>query len=119
MSLPYAAVAMKQPSWGGCCWDGGGVLEVKVAVHVVFAIRLNVVSTETPLHPPLQPVNLEPLAGLAVKVTSPWGNSAWHAVPQMICESLERTLPIPFPASTMVTTRNPPISRTPAGESWA
>jgi len=55
MSLPYAAVAMKQPPppLGGGLWGfGGGALAVNVAVQVVSALRVTL--------PPVQPTPDQP-----------------------------------------------------------
>src|SRR5688572_14815730 len=105
---------MKQPGCCCCvCCDGGGATELKCAWQVAFVVRLKLTVVEKPLQSPLQPPKEELLPGEAVNVTVPCGNSAWQAVPQRMRESLDLTSPMPFPVRSTVTTRKPPISRTP------
>jgi hypothetical protein len=58
------------------------------------------------VHPvPLQPANVEPLAGVAVKVTIvPLLYDAEHALPQFIPEGLLVTVPLPVPYEVAVFT---------------
>ena len=53
-----------------------------------------------PLHPPpLQPVNVEPEAGLAVSVTAvPEVKRVLHVLPQLSPPGLLVTVPLPVPA---------------------
>jgi len=49
--------------------------------------------------PPLQPVNVEPAAGVAVRVTAvPLVKAAAHVVPQVIPAGALVTVPVPAPA---------------------
>src|SRR5262245_36263041 len=108
MSLPYAAVAMKQPLPGFCC-DGGGALELNVAVQVLLSSMVR--TGPQPL--PLQPVKTEPLPGVAVRATLvPNGNCARQEVPQLMPAGFEVTVPMPVPPRTTVRERMPPTSTT-------
>jgi hypothetical protein len=52
-----------------------------------------------PEQAPLHPANVEPLAGVAVSVTLvPLEKLAVHAVPHVMPEGLEVTVPLPVPA---------------------
>jgi hypothetical protein len=56
-----------------------------------------------PVHAPPQPENSEPVAGVAVNVTTvPVSNGTLHAVPQLTPSGLEVTVPAPAPAFAMV-----------------
>ena len=56
--------------------------------------------------PPLQPVNVEPAAGVAVSVTAvPLGNAAEHVVPQEIPAGELVTVPVPAPVVLTVSAR--------------
>jgi hypothetical protein len=56
--------------------------------------------------PPLQPLNVEPAAGVAVRVTAvPLGNVAEHAVPQEIPAGELVTVPVPAPVVLIVSAR--------------
>jgi hypothetical protein len=75
------------------------VCTANVAVTVVAAlsVTLQVPVPEQP--PPLQPVKVEPAAGVAVKVTTvPLANAAEHVVPHEIPAGLLVTVPVPVPA---------------------
>ena len=49
--------------------------------------------------PPLQPVNVEPAAGVAVKVTAvPLANAAEQVAPQAMPAGALETVPVPVPA---------------------
>jgi len=54
-----------------------------------------------PLQAPLQPVNVEPAAGLAVSTTVPL-NDAEQVAPQLIPAGLLVTVPVPAPAKVTV-----------------
>jgi hypothetical protein len=79
------------------------VFELKVAVTVVAAFN---VTTQVPVPaqpPPLHPANVEPSAGLAVKVTcAPLAKLAEQAVGQLIPVGALVTVPLPVPASVTV-----------------
>jgi len=56
--------------------------------------------------PPLQPVNVEPAAGVAVRVMAvPLGNVAEHVVPQEIPAGELVTVPVPAPAVLTVSAK--------------
>jgi hypothetical protein len=70
---------------------------LKVAVTEVFCVRVTW-HEPLPLHAPLHPVNVEPAAGAAVKITAvPWLKFALHNVPQLIPAGLLVTDPEPVP----------------------
>src|SRR5512135_836215 len=76
---------------------------VNVAVTVVAASSGTVHGAVPEQPPPDQPVNVEPVLGVAVRITlAPTANCAVQAVPQSIPGRLEATLPAPFPASVTV-----------------
>jgi hypothetical protein len=53
---------------------------------------------DVPLHPPVQPVNVEFDAGVAVRVIeAPAENVAMQAVPQLMPAGLLVMLPVPVP----------------------
>ena len=83
-------------------WAGEGFGK-KVAVTDWAAL---IVTTQipVPLHPaPLQPLNTDPLAGVAVSVTDvPLANDALHVAPQLIPTGLLVTVPLPLPAFVTV-----------------
>src|SRR5207247_9299048 len=76
------------------------VCTVKVAVTVVAA---ETVTTHVPVPehpPPVQPVKVEPAAGVAVSVTAvPLVKLAEHVAPQVIPAGALVTLPLPVPAA--------------------
>jgi len=78
-----------------------------VAVTVVAAFR---VTTQVPVPeqpPPLQPVNVEPVCGDAVRVTTvPCVNEIVHVVPQLIPAGELVTVPTPAPAFDTVSARD-------------
>jgi hypothetical protein len=56
------------------------------------------VQAPVPVQAPLQPVNVEPVAGVAVKVTElPLANEAAHVAPQVIPVGALVTVPLPVP----------------------
>src|SRR5207249_6592909 len=71
----------------------------KVAVTVVAALRVTV-QVPVPEHPPpLQPVKVEPAAGVAVNVTAvPLAKLAVQVAPQLIPTGALVTVPLPVPA---------------------
>jgi hypothetical protein len=76
-----------------------GVLRAKVAVRLVLALTTRV-QLPVPLQPPpLQPENVEPVAGVALKATLvPLATLVLHVVPQLMPAGLEATVPLPAPA---------------------
>jgi hypothetical protein len=73
-------------------WTGGG-LKVAVQVLVTFMVVIPLLQP-VPLHPP----NVEPTAGVAVKVTRvPPLNDAEHVPPQLMPAGLLVTVPFPVP----------------------
>src|SRR5688500_10907627 len=98
---------MKHPSWGGCCCEGGGVSELKIAVQVMLSFSVTLV----PQPAPLQPTKVEPLWAVAESAMSLLStNCAWHDVPQSIPTGVDRTLPMPVPPLLTVRVRMPPTS---------
>ena len=60
-------------------------VSVNVAVTLVSAVRLTVQVLVPVQPPPVQPVNVEPAAGVAVRVTVlPLTNVALHVAPQLM-----------------------------------
>jgi hypothetical protein len=79
------------------------VWTAKVAVTVVAALSVTVHVPVPEQPPPLQPVNVEPAAGVAVKVTAvPLANAAEHVVPHEIPAGLLVTVPVPVPLGLTV-----------------
>src|SRR5436309_2706383 len=75
----------------------------KVAVTVVAALRVTVQAPVPEHPPPLQPVKVEPAAGVAVNVTAvPLVKLAEHVAPQVIPAGLLVTVPEPVPAGVTV-----------------
>src|SRR5215831_3319694 len=76
------------------------VCSAKVAVTVCAALIVTVQVLPVPVQtPPLQPVNVEPAAGVAVRVTAvPLVNGAEHEVPQEMPVGTLVTVPDPAPA---------------------
>src|SRR5258706_383983 len=74
------------------------VINAKVAV-TAFAAFIVTTQVPVPLHPaPLQPVNVEPLFGAAVRVTTvPELKSDAHVAPQLITFPFDVTVPVPLP----------------------
>src|SRR5215831_3154383 len=79
------------------CWI------LKVAVTLRAWVMLTV-QGPVPLHPsPLHPVNVDPLAGVAAKVTlCPLGKAVLHVAGQLIPAGLLVTVPLPVPATLTV-----------------
>src|SRR2546427_401730 len=76
---------------------------VKLALKACAALIVKT-HAPVPLHPaPLQPVNTEPLAGAAVKVTDvPLANEALHVAPQSMPAGLLVSVPLPLPVFVTV-----------------
>ncbi len=87
-----AGVTVRVKVWGA-----------KVAVTVVAALRVTV-QVPVPEHPPpLQPLKVEPAAGLAVSVTAvPLVKLAEQVAPQVIPAGELVTVPLPVPAGVTV-----------------
>ena len=74
-----------------------GVVKLKVAV-TLFAASIVTVQAPVPLHAPLQPVNVLPVAGVAVSVTDvPVAMLAEQVVPQFMLFVADVTVPLPVP----------------------
>jgi len=80
-------------------------LSAKVAVEVLNvavtlrAAVIDVVQVPVPVHAPLQPANVEPLAATAVRVTEvPEAKFAVQVVPQLMPAGDDVTVPAPVPA---------------------
>jgi len=75
-----------------------------------------------PVHAPLQPVNLEPGSGVAVRVTEvPLANGAEQtllAEPHWIPAGLLVTFPLPLPAFTATDAVNGPADEPPLNACW-
>src|SRR4029453_3900304 len=82
------------------------VCTAKVAVTVVAALSVTV-QVPVPEHPPpLQPVKVEPAAGVAVKVTAvPLAYAAEHVAPQEIPAGLLVIVPVPVPLGLTVSVK--------------
>src|SRR5438552_2254003 len=75
----------------------------KVAVTVVAALRVTVQVPVPEQPPPLQPVKVEPAAGVAVSVTAvPLAKLAEQVAPQLIPAGELVTVPLPVPAGLTV-----------------
>jgi hypothetical protein len=75
----------------------------KVAVTVIGALPLTVHGPVPLQPPPLQPVNVDPQAGVAVSVTVvPLGYVSVQSVPQTMPIGLLLTTPMPVPAGATV-----------------
>src|SRR5438094_943514 len=89
------------------------VCDAKVAVTVVAA---ETVTTHVPVPeqpPPLQPLKVEPAAGVAVSVTTvPLAKLAVHVAPQVIPAGALVTVPLPVPAWVTVRVKES------GGEAW-
>src|SRR5262245_5370867 len=72
-----------------------------VVLNVAVTDRAAVIDSvhvPVPVHAPLHPANVEPLAALAVSVTvAPLAKLALHVLPQLMPEGVEVTVPLPDP----------------------
>src|SRR6266704_3302625 len=81
----------------------GKLCSVKVAVTVVAAVMVTTHGPVPEHPPPLQPVKVEPVAGLAVSVTAvPLVKLAEQVAPQVIPAGELVTVPLPVPAGVTV-----------------
>src|SRR5205807_7562204 len=79
------------------------VCRVKVAVTDLAALMLTVQVVPEAASQPLQPVNVDPVAGVAVRVTTvPLSKAAEQVAPQLIPAGSEVTVPLPVPALVTV-----------------
>src|SRR2546428_4733585 len=95
-----AVLRMRRGSWENVR------VEVTVAVPVVAAprVRGQVPLPEQP--PPLQPLNVDPAAGAAVKVMAgPLANAVEHVAPQEIPAGLLVIVPVPAPLGLTVSVK--------------
>jgi len=96
--------------------DGGFVTAVSIrSIPLTINVAVTdwaafIVTTQLPIpvHPaPLQPVNADPLADVAVKVTCvPLANAALHVAPQSIPAGLLVTVSLPLPVLVTVRVYN-------------
>ena len=71
---------------------------LKVAVTALAAVN-DTVQVLVPLHAPLQPANIEPLAAAAVSVTEvPLAKLEVQVLPQLMPDGDDVTVPVPVPA---------------------
>jgi len=76
----------------------------KVAVQVLLAVMVTTPAVQSGA--PLQPAKMEPLAGVAVSVTTvPLAYDSKQSVPQVIPGGLLVTVPLPLPALVIVRVR--------------
>src|SRR5213076_2587955 len=76
---------------------------LNVAVTVVAALKVTVQVPVPEQPPPLQPVKIEPAAGVALRViTVPLAKLAVHVAPQLIPAGALVTVPLPVPAGVTV-----------------
>src|SRR5438445_10861716 len=79
------------------------VCRVKVAVTDRAALMLTVQVVPEAASQPLQPVNVDPVAGVAVRVTTvPLSKAAEQVAPQLSPAGAEVTVPLPVPAVVTV-----------------
>ena len=87
--------------------SAAGGLELKVAL-TDFAASMVTLQAPVPLQAPLQPANVEPESGVAVKLTTvPFAKFAEHVVPQEIPEGVLVTVPVPVPLLDTVRVTGP------------
>jgi hypothetical protein len=87
--------------------SAAGGLELKVAL-TDFAASMVTLQAPVPLQAPLQPANVEPESGTAVKLTTvPLAKLAEHVVPQEIPEGVLVTVPVPAPLLATVRVKGP------------
>jgi hypothetical protein len=81
-----------------------GCVALKIAVTEAFADNVRE-QDALPLHAPDHPAKVEPVPGVAVRVTTdPLLKLALHVVPQLIPAGLLVTVPLPVPASVTLKT---------------
>ena len=79
---------------------------LKLAVTDVATLIVTVQVPVPEQPPPLQPVNVEPAAGVAVNVTTaPLVNDAEQVVPQLIAAGVLVTVPVPLPPLVTVSAK--------------
>src|SRR3954469_8511181 len=79
------------------------VSSVSLAATLVAPVIVVVQVRPVPVQPPVQPSNLEPVAGVAVKVTAwPKLKPALHVAPQLIPAGTDVTVPAPLPGLVTV-----------------
>jgi len=89
--------------------SAGGV-KLKFAL-TDFAASMVTLQAPVPLQAPLQPANVEPESGLAVKLTTaPLAKLAEHVVPQEIPEGVLVTVPVPAPLLATVRVKSPGLA---------
>ena len=87
--------------------SAAGGLELKFAL-TDFAASMVTLQAPVPLQAPLQPANVEPESGAAVKLTTvPLAKLAEHVVPQEIPEGVLVTVPVPAPLLATVRVKGP------------
>jgi hypothetical protein len=73
-----------------------------------FAASMVTLHAPVPLQAPLQPANVEPVSGAAVKLTTvPLAKLAEHVAPQEIPEGVLVTVPVPVPLLATVRVKGP------------
>jgi hypothetical protein len=76
-----------------------------------FAASMVTLHAPVPLHAPLQPANVEPESGVAVKSTTvPFAKLAEHVAPQEIPEGALVTVPVPVPLLATVRVNGPGLA---------
>ncbi len=84
---------------------------MNVAVTVVVAVSVTAQESVPPQPPPLHPAKVEPVAGVAVSVTSvPLAKVAEQVVPQLMPAGLLVTVPLPVPARTTASETPPTLN---------
>src|SRR5262245_63719176 len=88
-----------------CAFTRKSALPCVTVLNVAVTVRAWVMATvqaPVPVHAPLQPANVDPVAALAVSVTLvPLAKLAFcvvHVVPQLMPAGLDVTVPVPVPA---------------------
>jgi hypothetical protein len=103
MCVAFTAV---EPATSGLSVKPPTVVAPKVAVMPPVAF-IESVQVGMPAQPLLQPVKVEPAAGVAVKVTSaPLANDAEQVAPQLIPAGVLVTVPLPLPAFVTVSAKD-------------
>jgi len=99
VTVPDPVPALVSVSVKGCSAN------VAVTVCAAFTVTLQVPVPVQP--PPLQPVNVEPVAGVALNVTAvPVVNDVEHVVPQEIPAGVLVTVPLPAPVFVTVSAKD-------------